>query len=93
MLEQRLFQGVRKRGGLAYKIAPTTAGLPDRLVIAAGLVMLVELKRRGEGLRPIQEVEHKKIRKRGGVVHVLHGPEGVDAFLLALPQPRGSRWD
>lgn len=81
VLESRLFEAVRKAGGLAYKIAPTTAGLPDRMIIIGGQIYLVELKRKGERLRPLQRFIHEKILRRGVQVSVLHGEAEIDAWV------------
>ena len=67
---------VRRAGGRAYKVVPTTRGMPDRLALfPGGRVYLVELKRdRGHGaLRPDQEVWHAKAEQMGVNVAVLWG--------------------
>lgn len=69
-------------GGIDYKLAPTTKGLPDRLVILPGnLIFLVELKAKGGRLSPAQIAIHAKLAKRGTHVVVLTGPDEVDAWL------------
>lgn len=81
-VESKLHRGVLALGGIDYKLAPTTKGLPDRLVILPGnLIFLVELKAKGGRLSPAQIAIHAKLAKRGTHVVVLTGPDEVDAWL------------
>ena len=45
-IERRLVQGVKKLGGRAYKfVSPGNVGVPDRLVVLpGGIVLFVEVK-------------------------------------------------
>lgn len=45
-IERRLVQGVKKLGGRAYKfVSPGNVGVPDRLVVLpGGVVLFVEVK-------------------------------------------------
>lgn len=75
---QSLGVAVRRMGGLSYKIAPTTAGLPDRLVILpGGRIFLIETKAPKGRLRPVQRVIHQRLALRGVTVHVLWSKEQV----------------
>lgn len=81
-VESKLHRGILALGGIDYKLAPTTKGLPDRLVILPGnLIFLVELKAKGGRLSPAQVAIHAKLAKRGTHVVVLTGPDEVDAWL------------
>lgn len=81
-VESKLHRGILALGGIDYKLAPTTKGLPDRLVILPGnLIFLVELKAKGGRLSPAQIAIHAKLAKRGTHVVVLTGPDEVDAWL------------
>ena len=81
-MESKLHRGILALGGIDYKLAPTTKGLPDRLVILPGnLIFLVELKAKGGRLSPAQIAIHAKLAKRGTHVVVLTGPDEVDAWL------------
>lgn len=61
-------------GGYTFKLAPTEAGVCDRLVVMpGGRMYLVELKTEEGKVSPIQEVWHRRIRNVGGRVHVLYG--------------------
>lgn len=82
-VEARLVRGVTAAGGRAFKIAPTTAGLPDRLVLLpGGVTHLVELKTDRGRLSPIQVARHAELSALGAQLFVLHGPAEVEAYLL-----------
>lgn len=61
-LEVWFHNRVRLLGGISYKLAPTTAGIPDRLVIFPGAMWLVELKVEHGQLSQIQCVLHDRLR-------------------------------
>lgn len=70
---------------LCYKFtAPSTMGVPDRIVIGNGRVVFVELKAPGKKPRPLQLVIHKKMREHGAEVIVIDTKQGVDAFIQQL---------
>ena len=77
---------VRLLGGYTIKLAPTEAGVPDRLVVfPGGRMYLVELKRSDTDLSPIQKVWHERMATNYNVVvHVLYGQEGVIAWLRRI---------
>ena len=84
-LEQRLVKKVRELGGLCLKwVSPGTTGVPDRLVIIKGKVMLVELKDEKGRLSRRQEYMIAELAKRGVTVSVIYDDEGVDNFLEEL---------
>lgn len=73
-IERQFMQIVRARGGMAVKLAPTIAGIPDRLVLwPDGTSHLVELKTKTGPLRAIQVHRHKQLKAMGHVVVVLRG--------------------
>lgn len=81
-LEAYFRKAVRVAGGLIYKLAPTVAGIPDRLVVFPGGVMaLVELKAPGGKLSPIQEHVHAQLAALGTTVTVLEGRGQVDSWV------------
>ena len=81
-IEQALFKGVKTMGGLCFKFAPVTAGVPDRVVILpGGKVFFVELKAQGGGFREIQLVMHEKFLRRGVEVVVLSSIKQVSTWL------------
>lgn len=88
MLESQLEAYFRLRvrrdlRGLSYKLAPTTAGMPDRLIITRGHTHLVELKTETGALSPVQHHVHGEIRAQGVPVVVLYGKADVDSWISA----------
>jgi hypothetical protein len=88
---------VRLVGGYTVKLAPTEAGIPDRLVILpGGRMRLVELKTESGALSPIQRVLHSRLAELGVEVVVLYGRNAVirwlrEEFLAADPQSKRPR--
>ena len=81
-IEKMFYHLVRKHGGMAVKLAPTTAGVPDRLVLwPGGRVHLVELKTDGGPVRAIQQVWHRRAAALGTHVHLVRGADGVRAYV------------
>ena len=72
-MERRLAEAVKAMGGIAPKfVSPGFAGMPDRLVLLpGGKCGFVEVKRRGEQLRPLQQARHGMLRRLGFKVYVL----------------------
>jgi hypothetical protein len=81
-VEAYLTRRVRAIGGASFKLAPTHAGLPDRLLfMPGGLVYFVEVKAIGGAVSPIQHLVHERLRKLGTHVYVVWGNQGVDDFM------------
>lgn len=81
-LEAWFRRRVRLLGGQTIKLAPTEAGVPDRLVIMPrGRLFLVELKTETGEVSKIQQHWHREIMKLGVTVHVLYGIAGVTRWL------------
>lgn len=77
-IERQFSQMVRSRGGIAVKMAPTIAGIPDRLVLwPNGRVSLVELKTSTGPTRAIQVHRHKQLKAMGHHVFILRGEQEV----------------
>lgn len=86
-LEKMLNDGVRQAGGMSYKLAPITAGTPDRIVFwPGGRIEMVELKTEKGKLRRIQELEHYRLAKLGTEVIVVRGVSGVQDYLASKQQ-------
>lgn len=87
MLESQLETYFHKRvryalGGMSMKIAPTMAGIPDRLVLLPeGRVFLVELKTETGRLSPIQEAWHAKAGLLRAPLVVLYGKAAIDEWI------------
>lgn len=89
-IERRFRQLVRAAGGITEKMAPTHAGMPDRLVLLPpkygphGRIFLVELKQEGERPSEIQKVWHQRARALGVEVVVLRGAGEVVAWIQSV---------
>lgn len=82
--EARLVRLVRTAGALTYKLAPTVAGIPDRLVVwPGGTIDFVEVKADGGTVAPIQKARITELRDRNANVFVAHGNAGVEEYLAA----------
>lgn len=82
-VENYLHQRVKALGGTTFKIAPTTVGLPDRMVILpGGRILLVELKTEVGRLSAVQRLLHEKLAGLGIHVFTLYGKMDVDDFML-----------
>ena len=82
--ETRLTRAVRRAGALTYKLAPTTAGIPDRIIVwPIGVVDFVEVKAEDGRLSPIQRSRISDLRENGASVHVVYGHDGVDDYVSA----------
>jgi hypothetical protein len=87
-IERHLRDRVRTRGGMCIKLAPTIAGLPDRMVLLPdGRVYFVELKRPNDGeVSAIQHKRHRDLRAIGFTVDVLWSKPEVDEWLTTVMQ-------
>jgi len=59
-------------------------GIPDRLCVANGKTIWVELKKPGETPRPSQIARMKELRSYGAEVYVIDNKEDVDKVLNNL---------
>jgi hypothetical protein len=82
-IERRLVKAVKALGGICPKfVSPGYDGMPDRLVLLpGGLFAFVEVKRRGEKPRPLQEYRHGQLRALGLRVFVLDDEKQIDMVL------------
>lgn len=78
-IERRLVAEVRKAGGLCLKFtSPSTRGVPDRIVLLPGGVMVfVELKAPGRKPTRLQRIMHERIRALGFRVAVVDSLDGI----------------
>jgi len=84
-IEKRLREAIEKRGGKAFKFtSPGNIGVPDRIVLLAGQVRFVELKKPGLELRAIQKYRKRQFEKLGFQVAVIDSIEKVEEFLNEL---------
>lgn len=62
-------------------VSPRNSGVPDRLVfVPGGKLLLVELKRPGKKLRPLQKVWKKKFEALGFIHFVVASDEDILAL-------------
>lgn len=81
-MEAHLFAQVKRRGGMCVKLAPTVAGIPDRLVILPNQpIVLVELKAPKGKLSPLQTEIHRRLEAIGHPVATLYTKSEVDLWL------------
>lgn len=84
-IERELKKQIEAIGGSCFKwVSPGNRGVPDRIVIYQGEVTLVELKRPGEKLRPLQEFQRRKFAELGVEVEVIDSMEGVAEFVARI---------
>lgn len=85
-IETVLVSEVRKHGGRAYKfVSPGNDGVPDRLVVMpGGVVIFVELKSDTGRLSMQQKVQLKRLEEMGQWVEIVKGPAGLCEFFLKL---------
>lgn len=83
VIESRLRQEAKKRGGMALKfVSPGMNGVPDRIVLLPGGKMaFVELKAPGKVPRALQEKRIRQLRRLGFSVYVLDGTERIGGIL------------
>lgn len=84
-VEATLRKLIRKAGGESYKIAPTHAGIPDRLVLMpGGRIYLVELKAIGGKRRAVQVIWHERAAQLGTRVVLLTGTAEVRSWIKEI---------
>ena len=88
-VESRLRKRVREIGGLALKfVSPGYSGVPDRLVfLPGGRIFLVELKKPGEKLTPLQTSMSHKFIKLGFTYYVIDSYEKVEEMINEIQSP------
>ena len=82
-IEKALVTAVKEKGGICPKwVSPGCAGVPDRIVILPkGRAAFVEVKRKGEKPRPLQEYRHTQLRALGFKVFVLDDIKEIGQIL------------
>lgn len=81
-IESYLESQSEKQKVLCFKfVSPGNRGVPDRIIIANGKVMFIELKAPDKKPRKLQEYVIKKMRKAGADVRVADTKEKVDELL------------
>lgn len=80
-IEQFLVHRLKLGGAECYKwTSPGVRGVPDRIVLRAGRIWFVELKRPGAKPRPNQIVVHRRLARQGFDVRVIASKEEAKAL-------------
>ena len=79
-VETSLIRHVKNIGGMALK-QTGIAGIPDRLVLLPkGRAIFVELKAKGQKLRPLQTYRKEQLEKLGFEVYVIDDTSQISAI-------------
>lgn len=86
-VETYLYKQAKNHDILCYKFtAPSTRGVPDRILIGNGKTIFLELKRPGEKPRKLQFAIHKRMREHGATVFVADTKELVNDVINFILQ-------
>lgn len=82
-IEHYLVERVKAMGGECLKyFNPNMAGYPDRIVLLPiGVTLWVELKSKGERLRPLQQQRFNQLARMGQKAYVCDSREDIDRVL------------
>lgn len=84
-VENYLLTQCRSRGFLCLKfISPSINGVPDRILVSPAQTLFVEVKRPGGTPRRLQAEIIDRLRRAGGVVHVVDTFSAVDGLMRRL---------
>lgn len=82
-IERYLADCVKRLGGVCLKYGnPGMVGFPDRIcLLPNGVALWVELKSKGEALKPVQVVRKDQMKRMGHQVYVCRSKKEVDKVL------------
>ncbi len=83
-LEKLFKKEAERREWLTYKFNSGAVGVPDRILIAKGVVVFVELKQDNGKLAKVQLQQIARMRKQGAWVEVLNGVLAIKTFFQQL---------
>ena len=70
--QNRVIKRLEKEGWLVIKLGITNFnGIPDLMSLKDGVARFIEVKRKGEKPRPLQEYRHRQLRQQGFEVEVI----------------------
>jgi hypothetical protein len=93
-IEQYLKKAVENAGGVCIKIQSSSMkGVPDRLVVLNGMMLLVELKSDRGNLSKHQKIVYENVMSAGGMVFVMSDIETVDHLMAFLMDEQYSATD
>lgn len=85
VLEAALRTSVKAKGGIAIKLLPSLAGLPDRMVLMPrGRIWFIELKTTGYRLKPLQKWWRNYLRSLGFEWRFIDRESNLLSFLNEL---------
>ena len=86
MIERKLVDGVKARGGLCVKFySAYQRGVPDRIILMpGGRIYFVELKSTGKKPTKLQEIFLQKLRDLGFIAVVIDTIDKLNAFMATL---------
>lgn len=86
LIERKLKEMVRRRGGLALKFtSPGFDGVPDRLLLfPGGIAAFAEIKTTGKKPRPLQMSRKRQLEGFGFQVFVIDRPEQIGGVIDAI---------
>ena len=84
-IERKLKRKVEGVGGICFKFLSSVSGVPDRICLfPGGVIVFVETKRWGGKPRPLQERVIRKIRQLGFRVEVIDSEEGIEKLISSV---------
>lgn len=84
-VQKRIMVGAKEAGALVRKLKwEGRNGAPDLIIMIAGLVIFVEVKKPGGKPDPHQVLEHRRMRKRGMDVRVIDNLGDADLLVAEL---------
>ncbi len=85
-IEEYLKSSCDKRGYLCYKfVSPSQNGVPDRIIIANGYTIFIELKRPNKNkLDPLQKIICQKMRNNGAIVLMINNKKSIDNLMKSI---------
>jgi hypothetical protein len=84
-VETELVKQVKNLGGICWKFTvPSTAGVPDRIILYNGKTYFVELKAPGKKPRPLQLKIHRDMKKQGFPVTTIDNINDVHEFISRI---------
>lgn len=82
LVENYLIRQCEKNGFFCRKwVSPGHNGVPDRIVIARGHAVFIELKADNGRLSPLQKITIKEMQKCGADVRVMYNKTEIDEFI------------
>lgn len=83
--EKYLVKKVKSLGGRCYKwVSPGNRGVADRIAILLGQVWIIETKRQGESLDPLQDEFKRFVIQHTENYAVLTNKEEIDTWIAGL---------